>query len=146
MITNANHSFKKILVPVDGSKYSEKALEHACEISKVFDSELVLLYVVEKSHLINLLDRNEYLELLENFGNKTLDKANNIILKKGITAKIFLKKGNIVNEIEKMVKKEKVDLIIVGSKGLGAITRALTWQRLKQACTIFFMCSLLIIK
>ena len=145
MSVNASHSFKKILVPVDGSKYSEKALHHAGEITKVFDSELVVLYVVEKSLPINLLDRKEYLELLENFGNKTLDKANNIILKKGITAKTFLKKGNIVNEIEKMVKKEKFDLIVVGSKGLGAVTRLLLGSvsnKLAQSSS----CSLLIIK
>ena len=145
MITNANHSFKKILVPIDGSKYSEKALEHACEISKVFDSELVLLYVVERSPLINLLDRSEYLKLLENFGSKALDKANSILCKKGITAKTFLKKGSIVNEIEKTVKKEKIDLIIVGSKGLGAITRTLLGSisnKLAQSSS----CSLLIIK
>jgi nucleotide-binding universal stress UspA family protein len=48
MNTNSNYSFKKILVPIDGSKYSEKALQRACEIVNVFDSKLIVLYVVEK--------------------------------------------------------------------------------------------------
>ena len=145
MTTNLNHIFKKILVPLDGSKYSERALKQACEISNVFDSNLILVYVVEKSIPINLLDRKEYLEMLEKFGNKTIDKANNILLKNGITAKAFLKKGNIVNEIEKIIKKERCDLVIVGSKGLGSVTRLLLGSvsnKLAQSSP----CSVLIIK
>ena len=145
MKTNSNYSFKKILVPIDGSKYSEKALQRACEIIDAFDSEIILLYVVEKSIPINLLDRKEYLTILRRFGKKTLDKANNVLLKKGFTAKTFLKEGNIVNEIEKVVKKENCDLIIVGNKGLGSITRFLLGSvsnKLAQSSS----CSLLIIK
>jgi len=106
-------SFKKILVPLDGSKYSEKALQRACEVVNAFDSKIILLYVVEKSLPINLLDRKVYLEILRKFGNKTLEKASKILSKKGITAKTFLKEGNIVNEIKKVAKKENCDLIIV---------------------------------
>ncbi|MDH3341669.1 MAG: universal stress protein, partial [Nitrosopumilus sp.] len=46
-----------ILVPLDGSKYSEKALIHACEMARNYQSRLILLYVVEKTIPINLLDR-----------------------------------------------------------------------------------------
>ncbi|MFQ5476388.1 MAG: universal stress protein [Nitrosopumilus sp.] len=145
MNTNKNSSFKKILVPLDGSKYSDKALQRACEIVNAFDSKLVLLYVVEKSLPVNLLDRKEYLKILHKFGNKTLEKANNILSKKEITAKTLLKEGNIVSEIEKVVKKEKCDLIIVGNKGLGSVTRFLLGSvsnKLAQSSS----CSLLIIK
>ena len=144
MNTNSN-SFKKILVPLDGSKYSEKALQRACEVVNAFDSKLILLYVVEKSLPFNLLDRKEYLKMARRFGNKTLEKVNNVLLKKGITAKTFLKEGKIVTEIEKVVKKEKCNLIIVGNKGLGSVTRFLLGSvsnKLAQSSS----CSLLIIK
>ena len=139
------NNFKKILVPLDGSKYSEKALQRACEFVEAFDSQLVLLYVVEKSIPINLLDRKEYLGMLQKFGNKTLDKANLVLSKKGIKAKILLKEGSIVHEIEKVVKKEKCNLVIVGNKGLGSVTRFLLGSisnKLAQTSS----CSLLIIK
>ncbi len=145
MNTNSNCSFKKILVPLDGSKYSEKALQRACEVVNAFDSKLILLYVVEKPLPIDFLDRKEYLEILRGFGKKTLEKANNVLSKKGITAKISIKEGNIVNEIKKVVKKENCDLIIVGNKGLGAVTRFLLGSvsnKLAQSSS----CSLLIIK
>lgn len=145
MSTNKTSSFKKILVPLDGSKYSEKALQRACEIVDVFNSELVLLYVVEKSLPFNLLDRKEYLKILRKFGNKILEKATNVLSKKEITAKTLLREGNIVAEIEKVVKKEKCDLIIVGNKGLGSVTRFLLGSvsnKLAQSSS----CSLLIVK
>ena len=117
------NNFKKILVPLDGSKYSEKALQRACELVEVFNSKLILLYVVEKSTPVNLLDRKEYMELIRKFGNKTLEKANHSVSKKNISAKTLLKEGNIVSEIDKVVKNENCDLVIVGNKGLGAVGR-----------------------
>jgi len=145
MSSNINRNFKRILVPLDGSKYSEKALQRACEIVNVFDSKLIVLYVVEKSLPFNLLDRKEYLDILRKFGNNTLEKSNKLLSKKGISAKILLREGNIINEIEKIVKKEKCDLVIVGNKGLGSVTRFLLGSvsnKLAQSSS----CSLLIVK
>jgi nucleotide-binding universal stress UspA family protein len=138
-------SFKNILVPIDGSIYSEKSLERASELVDAFGSNLILIYVVEKSIPINLLDRKEYLEILRKFGTNVLEKANKKLSKKGITAKILLKEGNIVNEIEKIAKKEKCDLILVGSKGLGAITRLLLGS-VSNKISQTSACSVLIVK
>ena len=138
-------SFKKILVPIDGSIYSEKSLERASEFVDTFGSKLILIYVVEKSIPINLLDRKEYLEILRKFGTNVLEKANKKLSKQGITAKIFLKEGNIVNEIEKTVKKEKCDLIVVGNKGLGSVSRLILGSvsnKISQSSS----CSVLIVK
>ena len=105
----------------------------------------VVVYVVEKSIPINLLDRKEYLEILRKFGKKTLDRANKILAKKEITGKLLLKEGNIVNEIEKAAKAEKCDLIIIGNKGLGAVSRFLLGSvsnKISQSAP----CSVLIVK
>ena len=104
-----------------------------------------MIYVVEKSIPINLLDRKEYLEILRKFGNKVLEKANIVLSKKEIPAKVLLKEGNIFNEIEKVVKKEKCDLVIVGNKGLGSVTRLLLGSvsnKISQSSS----CSVLIVK
>ena len=94
---------------------------------------------------LNLLDRKEYLKILRQFGKKTLDTATNMISNKGITADIFLKEGNIVTEIKKIVKKENCDLIIAGSKGLGTATRFLLGS-VSSNLAHSSSCSLLIIK
>ncbi len=138
-------SFKNILVPIDGSIYSEKSLERASEFVDAFGSNLILIYVVEKSIPINLLDRKEYLDILRKFGTNVLEKANKRLSKKGITAKIFLKEGNIVNEIEKTMKKEKCNLIVVGNKGLGSVSRLILGSvsnKISQSSS----CSVLIVK
>ncbi len=115
--------YLKILVPLDGSEFSSKALEHACAISKTFDSQLVLIYVVDKSLPINLLDRTEYLKILRHFGKNVLKKGHDTALRNGIDSKSVLKEGNVVNEIVKFAKKENCNLIVVGNKGLGAVAK-----------------------
>ncbi len=138
-------SFKNILVPIDGSIYSEKSLERASKFVDAFGSNLILIYVVEKSIPLNLLDRKEYLDILRKFGTNMLEKANKRLSKKGITAKIFLKEGNIVNEIEKTMKKEKCNLIVVGNKGLGSVSRLILGSvsnKISQSSS----CSVLIVK
>ncbi len=115
--------YMNILVPLDGSEFSEKALLHACDLAKNYQGNLLLLYVIEKSFSINLLDRKEYLTILRKFGNKILNKGKEITMNKGIDSEIILKEGNIVNEIIKIAKNKKCNLIIVGNKGLGATSR-----------------------
>ena len=132
------------MFPLDGSKYSKKALNRASEITHAFDSKIILVYVIEKSS-INLLDRKEYLKMLRKFGKKTLDDANKTLAKKGIPSKSLLKEGNIVSEIEKIIKSEKCDLVIVGNKGLGAVTRFLLGS-VSNKLAQHSKCSLLIVK
>ena len=115
--------YMKILVPLDGSEYSEKALLHACDLAKNYQANLLLLYVVEKSFSLNLLDQKEYLIILRKFGNKILSKGKEITTNKGIDSEIILREGNIANEIIKLAKNKKCNLIIVGNKGLGAASR-----------------------
>ena len=38
--------YKKILVPLDGSELAEKALDHAEELARAFDAEIILFQVV----------------------------------------------------------------------------------------------------
>ena len=139
------NNFKTILVPVDGSRCSKKALQRAIEIAHAFDSKIILVYVAEKSS-INLLDRKEYMGMLRKFGKKTLDDAKLRAAKKGIPVKSFFKEGrSIVTEIEKIVKSEKCNLVIVGNKGLGPVTGFLLGSvsnKLAQRSN----CSLLIVK
>lgn len=137
--------YMNILVPLDGSKYSEKALLHACDIAKNYQSHVILLYVVEKSNPFNLLDRKEYLKILREFGNKVLIKGKEATTQHGVDSKIILKEGNITNEIIKLAKKEQCNLIIVGNKGLGATARFLLGS-VSNKLANNSPCSILIVK
>ena len=115
--------YMNILVPLDGSKDSQKALLQACDLTKIYQSNLILVYVVDKSPSLNLLDRKEYLEILRKFGNKVLIKGKQTAKNNGLDATTIVKEGNITNEIVKLAKNKKCNLIIMGSKGLGATAR-----------------------
>ena len=118
-----NSLYMNILVPLDGSDYSKKALLQACDMAKNYQAHLILVYIVEKSHSLNLLDRNEYLKMLRKFGEKVLIKGKETAKTKGIDATTIMKEGNITNEIVKLAKSKKCNLIIIGNKGLGATAR-----------------------
>ena len=115
--------YMNILVPLDGSTYSQKALLQACDIAKNYQSNLILVYVVDKPRSINLLDRKEYLGILRKFGEKVLVKGRETAKDKGLDVTTIMKEGNITNEIVKLAKIKNCNMIIVGSKGLGATAR-----------------------
>ena len=134
-----------ILVPLDGSGDSQKALLQACDLAKNYQANLILVYVVEKSHSLNLLDRKEYLEILRKFGNKVLIKGKQTAKNQGIDVTTIMKEGNISNEIVKLAKNKKCNLIIVGSKGLGATARFLLGS-ISNKLANNSPCSVLIVK
>ena len=137
--------YMNILVPLDGSSYSEKALLHACDLAKNYQSRLILLYVVEKLVFINPLDRKVYLEMLRKVGNNVLTTGKKIATNQGMNSKIVIKEGNIANEIIKLAKKEQCDLIVMGNKGLGATARFILGS-ISNKLANNSTCSILIVK
>jgi nucleotide-binding universal stress UspA family protein len=115
--------YMNILVPLDGSEASQKALLQACDLAKNYQANLILVYVIDKPLSLNLLDRKEYLGILRKFGNKVLIKGKQTSKNKGLDVTTIMKEGNITNEIVKLAKNKKCNLIMVGSKGLGATAR-----------------------
>ena len=115
------NNFKTILVPVDGSRCSKKALQRAIEIAHAFDSKIILVYVAEKSS-INLLDRKEYMGMLRKFGKKTLDDAKLRAAKKGIKLISKALSGDPGYDIARFVnnKRNGIDLVVIGARGRGS--------------------------
>ena len=48
--------FKKILVPVDGSEFSEKAITIACDLARAMNSELYLVQAIAQLEETYILD------------------------------------------------------------------------------------------
>ncbi len=116
-------SYKKILVPVDGSKYSNRALTHACNLAKKYDIKISLIHVIDNSRVIVFVSRKDYLNELRNFGKKVLEKATRMTEKRQVKSEQVMKEGKPAEQILNFVKKERYDLIVVGNKGLGSIDR-----------------------
>lgn len=124
---------KKILVAVDGSGYSDKALLEAKKIGECFNSEINIIYVVEDilthnlyADMVNVKDYDGFLNItLQNVGNKILETA--MVEFKDYNGKVetLMEKGNPGETIIKVAKKGEYDLIVMGSRGLNAVSRVM---------------------
>lgn len=110
----------KILVPVDGSPYSLKGIEHAACLASTFRdsvSEITLLRVIN-------VDRSDKTEELEREAEQILDEANNRFLQAGVPKGVIKTKhrtGKPADEIVKEVEEENHNFIIMGRKGRSTI-------------------------
>jgi nucleotide-binding universal stress UspA family protein len=113
-----------ILVPFDGSKYSNKALREAVSMSKKSGAALVILSVVDitdefEAQAPGLTDK------LTIKTKKLLDKVADKIASMNIKVMKEVHIGDPYEIIVTMAKKKKADLIVMGSHGRTGITRLL---------------------
>lgn len=137
--------FSNILVCCDGSKYSDNALRQACSLARQYGSDLTLIHVVEKTAKSDILAGNEYTKILRKYAKSSLEKAQKIAREQGFEPKIVTREGNVASEIVKYSKSSKADLIVVGSKGLGAVLQFLLGS-VSSKIANHSLCSVLIVK
>jgi nucleotide-binding universal stress UspA family protein len=135
--------FKRILVPLDGSKFSSRALLYAHEIADNFDSEMILLRVVEParpmavaggtfgtaqspqaaklSMEVALKEQKRHVELATRYLQRKSRTGNCDQVK----CKYRVTTGNSGEQIIKAAIDEKVDLIVMSAHGRGGIKRAI---------------------
>lgn len=111
---------KKILVPVDFSKYSEYALEVAAGIAKKQNAEIVALHmmglsdaVVTKNESREVFEAMYYMRLAEKRFADLLDKE----YLEGLTVTDAVHNYTNFSEINDVAKEMGIDLIIMGSHG-----------------------------
>ena len=145
----AESLINKIIVPLDGSKYSRKALIHAIGIAKKFKSKLYLVTVVDTSDfppgmLLSLLQKDKRLEksigefvvAAKSIARRELLADVAICKSKGLLDAYYeVIAGKPVESILKFERGIKPDLIIIGSKGfhgtgqikaLGSVSRKIS--------------------
>jgi nucleotide-binding universal stress UspA family protein len=114
--------FSKILVPVDGSDNSYIALDAALFLSEKLGSNITVIHVMEDVPVLYIESQKLLSELLENYKKEKQDilsKCSEIATKKGVTIKTVLLQGNPASIILGFSKKEKYDIVIMGSRGMG---------------------------
>lgn len=117
--------FTKILVPVDFSSCSEEAFRVALRLTRVFQSELVLLHVVDTKSLDTLnmlglaLPSEEAAQKKRLRHQARLNARRLLALEeaKGLTIRRLILEGSPFVEIARTVRSQKVDLVVMGSYG-----------------------------
>lgn len=120
--------YKKILVPVDGSQDSYCALKEGELLAKAFNSKLIILTVLTDTNVIEHYPGNflstDFKKAQEQRGQKILDKALATIDYKD-DVETCVRIGRASEEILKCSEEKNVDLIVIGSRGLGGFSRTL---------------------
>lgn len=110
----------KILVPVDDTKKSFKALDAAIYFGKHLGASITLFHVIPAAYMTAMSFRKMLKELTDE-GVKNIKKAKAYCQKKNMTPKYKIARGDEPEEIVKFAKKQNIDLIVMGSSGKGVL-------------------------
>ncbi len=120
--------YKRILVPLDGSKLSENALEHVRAVAQGYPVDMVILLRVVEPMLVDVKDfigaesARKTEEKLEADAKKYLNTIARDLKKDGIPVKTHLEvDGEPAEKILEIAKEEKIDLIVMSTHGRSAL-------------------------
>jgi nucleotide-binding universal stress UspA family protein len=121
----------KVLVPVDGSKYSLEALTVAIDFVKTKGGEISVISVVPDiggmdGHEISPARRERHMETFERRADEIVKQACDMLSAAKVTtscAKNIVTSVSIADAIVDFAETEKIDLIIMGSRGLTLSSR-----------------------
>lgn len=136
-----------VLVAIDGSEHSNHALNFALEEAAKWDARLVVLTVIPKTIMamipgddFNPVYLPDYEVDVEEAYQRILNEAITKVSEKqpSIKFKSRLEKGRPADIILDVAKEEDIDLIVMGSRGLGGITGWIlgsTSKHVVETCT-----------
>jgi nucleotide-binding universal stress UspA family protein len=116
--------YKRILVPLDGSKLAEIALPHAESIAGQYESELILMSVVNPPPAITERDVTSIRmqqQLIDEHWKESefyLKGLKGEFAKKNIKTETVVKLGPVVDNIVNTAENMAVDLVLIASHGL----------------------------
>lgn len=116
----------KILVPIDGSGYALRAVEHAAKLADAFNAEVDIIYVIV--YEANLMDSISTIQSLgELAADESLRDAEDEFAKFNSIkpGKIIETGSSAANVITTVAEDGKYDQIIMGSKGKSNLERFL---------------------
>ncbi|TDK21531.1 universal stress protein [Luteimonas aestuarii] len=115
----------KILIPVDGSEVSTHALKHAHDLAKRMAKPATLVVLAVDESLFPGVERKIGADAAnrlheENFA-RMLAPARKALARSKVEHRFVEVVGEVSDGILRIAKKEKPDLLVMGSRGNGAI-------------------------
>jgi len=127
-----NIPYKTIMVPLDGSDLSEKALEHAQMLATELDAELILFQAVPEVNIIfevtdsgvpEAHSSQTTQESLVDDAARYLESHVNTLQRHKIDARSMVDVGDPADRIIENAKSEKVDALVMNTHGRTGLAR-----------------------
>jgi nucleotide-binding universal stress UspA family protein len=133
-------AYHQILMPIDGSPTSDKALDEAIRLAQLTGARLRLLHVVDELSYVNGFEPamnylNDIVPLMQGAGEKLLAHARQKAEDKGVETDSVLivgGPGRLWEHVVEQAGSVKADLVVVGSHGRRGIGRALMGSDAEQ--------------
>lgn len=115
--------YQRILVPIDGSATSDRALQEAIKLIDAQPSLLRLVHVVDDLQFLDTegyVDYAELRDLTRKIGERALAKAEEVVRQADITVETSLLEANgerIARVIDAEANSWSADLIVIGTHG-----------------------------
>jgi nucleotide-binding universal stress UspA family protein len=114
--------FKNIVLAFDGSVCSDKALQYAKTIADRFEATLWLVHVFRNpSDLLGYTDFEKIYASRKGAAQAILDDASQRLDPTTVSVQKELKEGSEAESILKVAENCQADLIVMGTRGLGAV-------------------------
>ncbi|RXJ50072.1 universal stress protein [Gelidibacter gilvus] len=116
---------KKIIVPIDFSKYSEYALEAAAILAKKNNAEIFALHMLEMSDAILTASNDGPKPKMLFFLKLAQQKFDEFLSKdylQGIKVTPIVKHSKVFSEVSEVAEEHHADLIVMGSHGVSGFT------------------------
>jgi len=122
--------YKSILVPFDGSRNSERALDKALEVAALCgDADLTLLTVYRHHSMLEASlsmvrpdDPGNMDDAMRSHAEEVVGTAKKRAIEAGKTnVRAFVKSGPTSRNIVKFVEEHGIDLIVIGRRGMGSM-------------------------
>ncbi|MFN7130736.1 MAG: universal stress protein [Myxococcales bacterium] len=119
---------KRIVVGVDGSAESEKALRLAAELARPLGAELLVTYVIPPT----VPPAETYILVMADIeaaglrhGESVVARCEKALEGRGVALRTQIRSGDPASALAELAEQEQADLVVVGSRGLGAVKRML---------------------
>lgn len=120
---------KKIVCGFDGSDHSMKAAQYAADLANKFGASLALVYVVEPyAPPVDLpgISFVDWIEPHRKAAERLISDAAGVLAQtSGVKADTEVRIGSPANEVVQFASDHGADLVVVGSRGHGAVKRLL---------------------
>jgi nucleotide-binding universal stress UspA family protein len=114
-------TIKKILVPLDGSKNSVKALDMAISLSSHYSASITAVYIFDLPASLEYAALDPVGQNLKKKIHQIMNLAKLRATRNHVPFKQIVKHGKIGPDIINIAKKGKFDIIVIGKRGISSI-------------------------